>query len=70
MRWHADWYEEKAYQRYSKGNLSLPQRGSQRVLRGASWGFGDPRNFWGAYRYDVNPVNRFGFSGFRLAGAW
>ncbi len=34
--WCADWYEDKVYKRYEKGNLLAPT-GYLRVLRGGSW---------------------------------
>ena len=38
--WCADWYEEKAYERYARGDLRPPGPGEHRVLRGGPWRFG------------------------------
>lgn len=38
--WCADWYEEKAYERYARGDLRPPGCGEHRVLRGGPWRFG------------------------------
>ena len=35
--WCVDWYDEKAYERYQRGDLKPPSSGSTRVLRGGSW---------------------------------
>jgi formylglycine-generating enzyme required for sulfatase activity len=48
--WCADWYEEGAYQRYSKGNIMPPLRGEHRVLRGGPWCFGTPAYLRTEYR--------------------
>jgi len=71
--WCRDWYDEKAYERYARGDLAPPPSGSERVLRGGSWSFGDPRPFRCAYRsqlpptFDtgVFPVNRHHYNSFR-----
>ena len=46
----ADWYDENAYRRYAKGDLSAPKTGNFRVLRGGPWLSGDPRRFRSADR--------------------
>ncbi len=48
--WCADLYEEDAYERYSQGNLRLPQHGEHRVLRGGPWRFGTPAHLRTEYR--------------------
>jgi formylglycine-generating enzyme required for sulfatase activity len=35
--WCEDWYDAKAYERYRRGDLTLPSGGNFRVLRGGSW---------------------------------
>jgi hypothetical protein len=35
--WCADWYDEKAYERYKAGDLRPPASGKSRVVRGGSW---------------------------------
>ncbi len=34
-----DWYDASAYARYAQGNVTPPQSGSGRVLRGGGWDF-------------------------------
>jgi len=66
--WCGDWYEEKAYQRYAKGDLKPPGSGTFRVLRGGSWdswNYGNPRDFCCADRYSNDPAYRNGSGGFR-----
>lgn len=46
----ADWYEEDAYQWYSKGNLRPPRHGEHKVLRGGPWRFGPPAYLRTEYR--------------------
>jgi formylglycine-generating enzyme required for sulfatase activity len=48
--WCADWYEEGAYQRYSRGDLRPPLPGEHRVLRGGPWCFGAPAYLRTEYR--------------------
>lgn len=57
--WCADWYEEKAYQRYAKGDLKPPGRGTERVLRGGSWFNPRPTYFRCAYRNYYYPGRRY-----------
>jgi len=35
--WCEDWYDERAYARYARGDLSAPPRGDFRVVRGGAW---------------------------------
>ena len=65
--WCADWYDSGAYDRYRGGDLTLPESGEFRVLRGGSWLNNDKDRFWCAYRYYFYPVYRRGGSGFRIA---
>ncbi len=67
--WCADWFAEKAYKRYSRGDLTPPTSGEKRVLRGGSW-FNDANLCRAAYRDFFDPTNRRSFSvGFRVARA-
>ena len=43
--WCADWYENQAYARYKRGDLSVPGSGKFHVLRGSSWGYDHPGFF-------------------------
>jgi hypothetical protein len=43
--WCADGYDSGAYDRYKKGDLTLPATSSGRVLRGGSWHDGLPDGF-------------------------
>jgi len=65
--WCADWYEDKAYARYRRGDLRLPAEGSGRVVRGGSWNFDFEVDFRCAYRFFVGPDRRDGYLGFRVA---
>ena len=67
--WCADWHDAKAYDRYRQGNLTPPSSGTSRVLRGGSWGLGDPGLFLASNRsYYCYPDHRLDFFGFRCAG--
>ena len=68
--WCADWYDDKAYDRYRQGNLTPPSSGTARVLRGGSWAYDDPDRFLASYRYINYPGFRNGNYGFRCAGEW
>ena len=62
--WCEDWYDQKAYERYRKGDLTAPENGSSRVLRGGSWGYYGSTAFRGAYRLGYltgGLLNDFGF---------
>jgi formylglycine-generating enzyme required for sulfatase activity len=65
--WCTDWYDDHAYHRYAKGDLSLPKSGELRVLRGGSWSDLYPRDFRCASRDDLGPVSRYDSIGFRCA---
>jgi len=66
--WCADWYDDNAYQRYAKGDLTPPKGGISKVLRGGSWFDGDPRNFRCANRSGNYPDSRYySYDGFRCA---
>ncbi len=65
--WCEDWYEARAYERYRRGDLTLPASGTSRVLRGGSWN----SDRWGAlkcaYRNSHRPTLRSHYFGFRCA---
>ena len=66
--WCADWHDYKAYQRYSRGDLTPPASGESRVLRGGSWN-GNANLCRAAFRNNFDPTDRYLFSGFRVARA-
>lgn len=62
--WTGDWYGD-----YPKGRVVDPlgpPKGPFRVIRGGSW-FSDARDVRAAYRYHVDPSNRWDNLGFRFA---
>ncbi|CAK8717179.1 hypothetical protein KKHLCK_06335 [Candidatus Electrothrix laxa] len=61
--WCADWYGD--YSSSLQTNPVGPFSGSDRVMRGGSWG-GDGRDVRSAYRRHDSPVNRGQRGGFRL----
>lgn len=65
--WCEDWLEGGAYDRYKKGDLSMPKSGGNRVVRGASWYTDDPGYFWCGSRDGAPPGDRSDFKGFRCA---
>ncbi|MGM0488952.1 MAG: formylglycine-generating enzyme family protein [Planctomycetota bacterium] len=67
--WCADWYDEDAYDRYRRGDLTAPTGGTSasRVLRGGSWGRHGPVLFRCAFRHHSHPVGRRNDLGFRVA---
>lgn len=65
--WCQDWYDTGAYNRYKNGDLSSPQDGSKRVVRGASWFTEDAGYFWCGSRDGAPPGDRSDFKGFRCA---
>ena len=67
LEWCADWYDEKAYERYAKGDLTLPSAGSHRVLRGGAWGCDPGAVFRCAYRNYGYGWRDEDHSGFRVA---
>jgi len=66
--WCADWFAEEAYKRYSKGDLTPPASGDERVLRGGSW-LNDASYCRAAYRDNLGPTVRYLSNGFRVARA-
>ena len=65
--WCADWYEERAYERYERGDLRPPRIGARRVVRGGSWDGGYAGSFRCAYRHVYLPARRFPNLGFRVS---
>jgi len=65
--WCSDWYDEDAYNRYKKGNLTPPTSGKYRVLRGGSWSQANRDSFRCAERSWNNPDDRNFNCGFRCA---
>jgi formylglycine-generating enzyme len=65
--WCADWYDSNAYDRYQRGEMTPPQSGWSRVLRGGSWSNDDPGRFRCADRNCLHPDGRTHGFGFRLA---
>jgi formylglycine-generating enzyme required for sulfatase activity len=66
--WSGDWEEADALERYAKGDLTPPARGTNRVLRGGSWGNAFPDALSCGSRMAARPTvkNDYGF-GFRYA---
>jgi formylglycine-generating enzyme required for sulfatase activity len=65
--WCGDWYDEQAYGRYKRGNLSAPASGPGRVVRGGSWSHGFSDYFHCASRNHRDPAYRSDHYGFRVA---
>jgi formylglycine-generating enzyme required for sulfatase activity len=63
--WCQDWYDENYYQKSPRDDPGGPASGSYRVLRGGSW-LTLARNVRAAYRYGLDPGDRYDFGGFRL----
>jgi formylglycine-generating enzyme required for sulfatase activity len=63
--WCSDWYDEKVYARYARGDLTPPATGDDRVVRGGSWYYGLTTLFRAAYRSSSFPANRYFSLGFR-----
>jgi len=66
--WCTDWYDEKVYERYVRGDLTPPTSGESRVLRGGSWSF-NAYYCRSAYRFNCDPTSRNYNDGFRVARA-
>lgn len=69
--WCEDWYDEDAYKRYTKGDLTPPRSGAYKVLRGGSWCRAGEGAFRCAFRKNQSPAYHFdpyGEQGFGCAG--
>jgi len=64
--WCRDWYDPDAYRRYKTGDISLPDRGTARVLRGGFWGDTE-QSLRTAARGRYRPEGTNGLHGFRCA---
>ena len=69
VEWCSDWYDKEYYKKSPARDPKGPETGSNRVLRGGSWGYGDASFFRGSYRNYDAPGYRFGIMGFRLVRA-
>jgi formylglycine-generating enzyme required for sulfatase activity len=65
--WCADGYDSGAYPRYRQGDLTLPESGEYRVVRGGSWNYQGAGYFRCAYRSRYSPGYRLVNGGFRVA---
>jgi formylglycine-generating enzyme len=63
--WCQDWYDENYYDISPSVNPKGPESGTDRVLRGASWG--DLPGWWHCtLRNRINPGNNDPYDGFRI----
>jgi sulfatase modifying factor 1 len=65
--WLADWHEARAYRRYSRGDLSAPTKGREKIVAGGSWRPLDPDLFLAPRRGGFPPRLRINIRGFRCA---
>jgi len=65
--WCEDSYKRNAYERYKRGDLSLPGGGQYRMLRGGSWYDGYSALFRCDGRLFFTPARRYDDNGFRCA---
>ena len=66
--WCADLYGENIYQRYATGDLTPPEQGISRVLRGGAWYMDSPMQFRSTLRFPYRPnLRQLGGYGFRYA---
>jgi hypothetical protein len=65
--WVNDWYDQNYYQNSLSQDPSGPANGTERVLRGGSWG-SPPRYVRVSNRRRCNPGSRNDFYGFRCEG--
>jgi hypothetical protein len=66
-QWCAEWFEAEAYNRYKKGDLTLPAAGTNRLLRGGSWNDDNVDAFRGDFRLNGPQTTRVNNVGFRVA---
>ncbi|MFB3788416.1 MAG: formylglycine-generating enzyme family protein [bacterium] len=65
--WCEDRYDDQAYERYKRGDISLPKSGTSRVVRGGSWYDNNVNYFQCADRSPYDPWSRHLSCGFRCA---
>ncbi|MBP8260990.1 MAG: SUMF1/EgtB/PvdO family nonheme iron enzyme [Verrucomicrobia bacterium] len=65
--WCADWYDEKAYERYRNKDVKPPGRARYRVVRGGSWFIDSAAGFRASDRFYRESSSRTGSAGFRVA---
>lgn len=63
--WCADWYDSEYYKKSTEHNPTGPSSGTDRVLRGSSWG-SIPIDVRCASRNNSQPYNRYSSYGFRF----
>ncbi|MFQ5715575.1 MAG: formylglycine-generating enzyme family protein [Nitrospinales bacterium] len=66
--WVADWYGEDYYKNSSRNNPTGPPDGTEKVLRGGSWG-GTPLTVRASFRLKLDPSTRHNAVGFRCASS-
>jgi len=65
MEWCAEWYEAGAYKRYAASDLTSPQSGKERSIRGECYMSGSPFRFRCATRIQMSPAEASANLGFR-----
>jgi sulfatase modifying factor 1 len=65
--WCLDWYDQQAYERYARGDLTRPEHGTGRVLRGGSWYDRGSRSLAATCRSYGYPEGCYPTAGFRCA---
>lgn len=65
--WCVDWYGPNAYQRYARNDLTLPDTGQLKLVRGGSWHGDYPAPFRCASRIPIDPEASAHWNGFRCA---
>ncbi len=65
--WCWDWFGEDYYKDSPKKNPFGPDTGSNRIMRGGSWGHNAEDHCRVAYRFSGDPGYRYSGTGFRLA---
>jgi len=66
--WSGDWYDDEAYERYAKGDLTPPSVSPSgvRTVRGGAFSYGQPRGYRCASRLGGDPTLRDVSVGFRV----
>jgi formylglycine-generating enzyme len=65
--WCEDWYEDNVYERYARGDSTVPTTGNSKILRGGSWHGDEPLPFRCAARISKDPEDRASVTGVRCA---